>query len=254
MKMMTMMNNQVLDLKKYDFVISIGEMFADVSLEINDATLIYFHPIDNEKLNYTEYIKYEAGCEEAVLAMLLNMFCQNESLKEKLDEFDIGYLSAESNVGEEEIEEIYELSLSKENLALVISDDLFKHKNSQNIKALLNNIKNSTKFELVCNCDLGNDDNINEIEELDTYDGSVIYTSLKAINKSELIGSATFAKLAKVNDNDSIEINFGGESLSAIFKLDNSLKGTIGLYSSENHNVLNEGYPYKQVKIKKVDL
>lgn len=250
MKMKTM--NKILDLQKYDFIISIGDMFLNTDLKTN-ADFIYMHPIENNEVKSTKYIKYEAGCEEAVLAMILEIFCNDESLKERLEEFDIGYLSAESNVGEEEIEEIYEISKDKSNFALIVSNDLFSHEKVSNIKSLLTNISKSTNFEILSNIDFLTEEEIEEIEELDTFNGSVIY-SVNTKETNVLKAGSSFMRVAKVSDNDKIEISYGGESLKATFKLDDTLKGTIGLYSSENHNILNEGYPYKQVKIKKVDL
>lgn len=246
-------------LEKYDFIISLGEMFLDSKLEISDeANFIYMHPIDNEKLknSYSRYIKYEAGSEEGVIALLLNFFTknQNEELNTFLDELDIGYISAESNAGEEEFEEIFEESLSKTKKAIFVADEIFTNENSVNIKAMLKALKEFSDFEIIVNdnIDLNSDDSLDEVAEISAYDGTVLYTFLNSVEAGVVIGGVSFSRAAKVVDGDDIEIIYNGTTIKAKFSLDENLKGTIALYGSKNMNLLNEGYPYKQVRIKKV--
>lgn len=250
--MMTMMNK----LNQYDFIISMAEMFYDNTFDMNSKKFIYMHPIENPNIinSVSKHIKYEAGCEEAVLALLLDSFCENDEIKEKLNEFDIGYLSAESNVGEEEIEEIYEDSKNYSKFAFYVGEEVFVHENSENIKAFLSAIDSSTKFDVISKNDFISQQEIEEVEELDTYNGTVLFTCVDRIETNVVVASASFAKVAKSNSGDTIEISFKEEKIQAKLLVDESLKGTIGLYSFNNQNILNQGYPYKQVRIKKVDL
>ena len=69
------------------------------------------------------------------------------------------------------------------------------------------------------------------------------------------MGSQSFAKIAKVEDGDTISINTGAHKFQRVFNIDKNLMGTIALCSMKSDDIssLSEGYRYKQVKIEKVD-
>ena len=74
----------------------------------NGAKIIYMHPMEDALLQnvVTQMVKYEAGSEEGVMAMLaktlLDGYDVSDEIKAFLDTLDEGYLCAESNVGDEE--------------------------------------------------------------------------------------------------------------------------------------------------------
>ena len=264
-----------------DFIIVFGSMLNSTNEELsanvkqavkeNDAKIVYMHPIDDKKIqeNSALYIKYEVGSEEGICALLLEYFSKNcdAKIKNYLDELDIGYLSAESSVGEEEFEDMVELSSNKTNKTLVLSRDLFTHEKIENITKLLAILNENSDFTIVVDplVENGNIELIkcsqaecpNEVDELKAYDGTVIYNYKQGEN-NKLIGGASFARVAKISNNDKIVIKHGNKFIESIFEEDSNLQGTIALNVIDKNEVnknswINEGYSYKQVKIEKVN-
>ncbi len=117
--------------------------------------VIYLHPIQEALLQntVTQYVKYEVGSEEAVLAMVADRIIDKEKLPKELksffDDLDIGYLSAESNVGEEELDELVRKTAYKERFSIIAGEDLYNHPRSENIAKLLGIIERFSNFEVV---------------------------------------------------------------------------------------------------------
>jgi len=117
------------------------------------AEFIYMHPIDDENLvgKYSKFIKYEAGSEEGVLALLSSYLIKEvpSQYQEFFDELDIGYLSGECSVGEEELDDIIKRFSRKKNKTLVVGEDLYAHERSQNIAKLVGLIEKYTEFNVM---------------------------------------------------------------------------------------------------------
>lgn len=136
-----------------DVVISFGVWFPDERaesiasirniLEGQKAKIVYMHPIEDGALqaSITQFIKYEVGSEEGVAALLAHTLLEDKALAEEmagiLEDFDIGYLSAESNVGEEELESMYGLISGNTTLSLIIGSDLYTHPKAGQIAKLI---------------------------------------------------------------------------------------------------------------------
>ena len=259
---------------KSDFIISFGSMLADNKEDIRNsiiesiaktnAKFTYMHPIDNIdlKLYYTQFIKYEVGSEEGICALLMDTFIKecDEKTRKFINDLDLGYISGESSAGEEEFEESYSNYLEAKNKLLIIGDDLIEHKRIENIIKLLALIKKYTNFELiVLNEDLGNKINLctnfdlEEIEELKSFNGTLVYKLIDEQQNDELIASKTFANIAKVANGDEIYINSKDEKIKRTLKVDETLNGTIAILKVKNSNDIFNGYRYKQVKIEKVE-
>jgi NADH-quinone oxidoreductase subunit G len=109
----------------------------------HNAKTVYMHPIEDISLNniITQFIKYEVGSEEGVVALLVSELLDRESIPEELakyiSELDIGYLCAESSVGEEELSKISRDIVRAKNINLIVGEDLINHKNAKNIAKLL---------------------------------------------------------------------------------------------------------------------
>ncbi len=256
-------------LQKDDSVLLLG-----ISLFLEDVLLktltqsqvktLYFNPVDykSEKINFAQYIKYEVGSEEGICALLLNYFAKEPSseIQEYIDDLDVGYLSAETSIGEEEFEEIVEQTNSAKNIYVLLSDDFLEHKNVDNIIKILGALnkyssfklvidqKNSSKIKLINNY---NDEILDEVEELDSYNGLVICKN-ETVSNHQLIGGVSFSKVAKIEDGDEIEISFKNQTINREFKIDQNLKGTIALCGHNNDILL--PYSYTQVKIEKVNV
>ena len=110
---------------------------------------------------------------------------------------------------------------------------------------------------------------LEEVEDIATYDGLVAYRceTLSQFNRatnraklistpSHLIGSKTFAKVAKINANEKIDISVGDKVISKVFKVDTSLQGNIAFLNTFDSGLSQDfvcsDYRYKQVKIDKV--
>ena len=315
----------------------------------NRAFISYLHPVYDSTLQTTikQFINYEVGTEEGVIALIANTLIPHSNL-----DLDIGYLSGETNVGEEELETIAKIGKRAKNRTLIIGSDLINHDKSENIAKFIGMIQrlsdvkvliippetNSLGVSLFANlsdeveqpivgynmegdytissigdCDFsvpalnqqegtfinidknvvkthvavpykGNnlndlanhilqdgkkwtvdytfelfgvkfddlenliipsqqhdiDNSIDEVEELPTFDGTIIYNSnpflqfnpftAKAIEeKPYLVGSKQFATASKLSDGDMVEFQIGGEKFVREFKVDKSLKGVIAL-------------------------
>lgn len=260
---------------KSDFIITFGSMLADnkeairnkiiESIAKTDANLVYMHPIDNIdiKLYYTQFIKYEVGSEEGICALLLSTFVKecDENIKTYIESLDLGYISAESSAGEEEFEEAYEESQNCQFKTLVVGDDLCEHESLDNIVKMLAIFKKFTDFNVIVLSDDLNekidsceDTNIDEIKELKSYDGTVLYRLIDEEDNDKLICSKAFANIAKVNNEDKVNILFKDEKVQRVINIDEKLSGTISLAktTSSNEEVFKD-YRYKQVRIQRLD-
>ncbi len=149
-----------------DVVISLGVWFQDESaesipmvrkvLEDNKPKFVYMHPIEDAKLqtSIAQFIKYEVGSEEGVAALLADALLQDKALPEEieeiLDDLDIGYLSAESNVGEEELESMLSLIDPKTTVSLVIGSDLYTHPKAGQIAKLIALLEQYAGVNVLC--------------------------------------------------------------------------------------------------------
>jgi len=126
---------------------------VNIATKKQKAEFIYMHPIDDIALSnkYTQFIKYEVGSEEAILAMLAYYLVDDkpEQLKEYFNNLDIGYLSGESSVGEEEFELIKSKLIRRKNKTLIIGPDLYAHSRAKNIAVLVGVIDKYTDFNIM---------------------------------------------------------------------------------------------------------
>ena len=177
-----------------DLIIMIGTRISRdnpaVKYNVNIATkkqkaeFVYMHPIDDIALanKYTQFVKYEAGAEEAVLAMLANTLIENipSELKAYFDDLDIGNLSGDSSVGEEELEEISRRQIRRKNKTLIIGTDIFGHKNVKNIAKLVALIDLYTDFNILVIPSATNTLGVSLICDLDEQeDGHVVGYNVK---------------------------------------------------------------------------
>ncbi len=257
---------------KSDYIISFGAFLNQDAPEINeaiiksiaqnDAQFIYMHPMDNMdlKVYYSQFVKYEVGSEEGIASMLLDSFANDTSdeVKAYLDDFDIGYVSAESSAGEEEFEEMLKKAEGKKSLTLLIGDDVFSHARMPQIMQQLSLLNKYSNLNVIA-LDEGMNmllssplsETIEEVEELKSYNGTVVYKYLSD-KEEQLVGSESFARVAKINNQDSVIVKAFGEESTREFVVDKTLQGTIALLSSTKQYF--SGYRYEQVKLEKVEI
>ncbi|KIM02729.1 MAG: ferredoxin [Sulfurovum sp. AS07-7] len=121
----------------------------------NRARVAYLHPMEDSNISniVTQFIKYEVGSEEGVAALLANTFLSSREispeLKSFLDNLDIGNISAESSVGEEELMALLKSIDKKEKLTFVVGSDLYNHPRAKEIAKLLGAIDKYSDFSFV---------------------------------------------------------------------------------------------------------
>jgi len=194
----------------------------------SDADII-LHPV-----KYKESISYEPSAEEAVVALLakeLTYDLVDDKIKEFFDEMDDGYLYSESNFDEFDIETIKN-SLEKEN-ELILGKDIYLHPRKENILKLANLLK-LANFKV----DGIDSDELEEIEDLDTFDGSVVYVCDG--ENDEILVSNQF-KIANKIKSDKVLVDTKEKKVI----LDENLKGVFGIVFEKY-----DQYPFKRVKIK----
>ena len=202
--------------------------------------------------------RYEAGSEEGVLAILAKeLFSNQETSRETkyfFENLDDGYISAECNIGEEELEEINELYKNSKNPTMVLGYDFYNHPRKKNIAKIIDLFVKYGNFKIYIE-DLDTkiktiDKNyaLEDVSELDSFDGSVVYAypTKNQDDQELLIGSPQFMMAAKIKDKDDIYVITENSEYQRKFILDGELKGTVALLPSA---VGDESYYYKIAKI-----
>ena len=152
-------------IKKSDVVIVIGSRISTDNPAVryavttaarhNGAKITYMHPLEDTLMQntVTQFVKYEVGTEEGVFAMLAASLLKDADLSDEekryFNELDEGYLSAETNVGDEEFEMIAKSLFRRERKTLVIGSDLLSHKRAGNIARLAAMIEKYSDFSVV---------------------------------------------------------------------------------------------------------
>lgn len=121
----------------------------------NGAKIVYAHPMEDALMQntVTQFIKYEVGTEEGVLALIAHALLADvdvdEDTKAFLQNLDLGNLSAESNVGDDELKFMKKSFARTKNRVLVVGSDLLAHERAENIAKLSATIEKYTDFSLV---------------------------------------------------------------------------------------------------------
>ncbi|MDF1883243.1 (2Fe-2S)-binding protein [Sulfurimonas sp. SAG-AH-194-C21] len=161
------------------------------------AKIVYAHPIEDVlmKNTMTQFMKYEAGSEEGVMALLANELLKDADLSEQERAFfadlDLGYLEAESNVGDDELKLMTKNFARSTKRVLIIGSDVFAHTSAANIAKLAAMIEKYTDFSLVVIPSQVNTLGVSLIAELDIDEdisdvvgynakGSFVISSLEA--------------------------------------------------------------------------
>ena len=176
------------DLAKSDFIVSIGSSISsdnpmvrfNMSKAVNHkkAYIASIHPIKDAEISnlITQYVKNEVGSEEAALAMIAEAFVEDKSTQEAFfDSLDLGYLSGESNISDEEIALLHHFSKRKKKKILVIGEDLINHPQAKNIAMIAGFLQKSGIFKVLITPPATNSLGVSLICELDEKeDGSTL--------------------------------------------------------------------------------
>jgi len=137
------------------------------------ARVAYMHPLEDREMQsiVTQFIKYEAGSEEGAAALLADTLLKDievpKAIRSFLDDLDIGNLSAESNIGEEELEALSRSLIKKSGFSLVVGSDLYAHPRAEHIAKLVALLEEYAGFNVICVPPAGNAMGISLICDLD---------------------------------------------------------------------------------------
>lgn len=240
---------------------------AVVDAASKGAKVIYMHPIEDVLMDgiITQMVKYEAGSEEGVIAMLaktlLNGCETSGAVQQFFDDLDEGYLCAESNVGDEEFGFIFETASASPKKTLIIGLDFFNHKCSANIAKICGLIDSASHFSVAVASgysdghsdeilDIREDGVLDPVSSLPEYNGTIVYQcySKKQSNNDTLRGSAQFAIAARLNSGERVSMD-GYDGIKT-FVVDETLKGTIALNVLDDES--NGGYRFEKIKLMRV--
>ncbi|MEN8147440.1 MAG: NADH-quinone oxidoreductase subunit G [Campylobacterota bacterium] len=152
-------------LKESDGIIVVGSRIATdnpgvryavtTAARHNGAKVTYMHPLEDALLQntVTQFIKYEVGTEEGVLALLAQTLIVDQKLTKRelafIDGLDEGYLSAETNVGDDELALMVKQFMRSKSKTLVIGSDVLAHERSENIARLVALIEKYSDFSVL---------------------------------------------------------------------------------------------------------
>lgn len=221
-----------------DFIITLG--LYDPKLKCD----VCLYPFLDCKADF--YIRYEVGTEEGVVALLLYELARRDSaLTSFINSLDYGYLSAETNISEEELLKLKNALLVAKNPLLIIGDDILTHPRKANILNMLSALKAHSKLEIKCE-HLSQNYALEAIAELPEYNGCVIYLNHSA--KNELKISSEFARAWRLSDNDKISFKVDDKIINTSCKLDKNFSGIIGILEQSTQST---GYKFKTIAINK---
>lgn len=155
-------NGDIKGLSNSDFIISVGGSIQSdnpmvkfamaQAVGYKKAFVATIHPIEETPISnvISMFIKNEVGSEEAALAMIADLFTEdNSSQQEFFDSLDFGYLCGESNISEEELDVLKHKYARKKNPMLVVGEDVINHPRAKNIALIVGFIQKHTPFNVI---------------------------------------------------------------------------------------------------------
>ncbi|MGX3012074.1 hypothetical protein ACWIUD_11065 [Helicobacter sp. 23-1044] len=249
-------------LKNYDFIITLG--FYSPAL-LSKCNVCFYPFLDCEA---DLYVRYEVGTEEGVVALLLYEFADisaDSKLREFINALDYGYLSAESNVSEEELSEIKNQIRTHKKPLLLVGDDISHHAQKSNILNMLSALKSHSNLEVICAENLPSDFVLNLPTNLPEYNGCVIFVAQdsnavsresSADSKQDSHESNTnptlkisreFARAWGLSDLQEIRFALDSQEICATCKIDKDFGGVIGVFGGAE----SKSYPFKTIAIQR---
>lgn len=213
----------------------------NLAKKIKEHEFKYISCFEDNELGSKNLIRCEIGSISYVLALLCKYanLVQNEFFKD----LDDGLISGECNVGEEEFEELGEWIKDVKNV--IIDDSFFTHPDKDAIFWLLEILGKNVVLAGGEVREFAAGGEVGELRELDNFDGAVVYLNKNA--SDEIVGGVQFGIVAKAKHGETLNLKAKDFSVSAKFRLDPTLKGTVALLGAKNF----DGYAFKQVVVSK---
>ncbi|WQX77580.1 hypothetical protein KVM95_06100 [Helicobacter pylori] len=215
------------------------------------------------------FASYEIHTEAAVLALILRGILEQTSrLKgHVLEKVDVGYLSSEANMSEEELQELIALIVKAKKRVLVLNREITKHAHSTFLYTLLSELQNYLEIlHIPCN-----DSNptaafydskdqewlletalkegvlpfeselkdLESLEQISEANGSFVYVSYKSLETPKLSFSKQF-KIANKIQHSKAKFQISNQTLECELEENPHLKGLIAILEG----AFFDAYPY----------
>lgn len=215
------------------------------------------------------FASYEINTEAAILALILRgILEQTSQLKgHVLEKIDVGYLSSEANMSEEELQELIALIVKAKKRALVLNREITKHANNAFLYTLLSGLQNYLEI-LHIPCDdssttaafydskdqewlletalkegvLPFESELKDLESLERIseaNGSFVYVSYKSLKTPKLSFSKQF-KIANKIKHSKAKFQILNQTLECELEESPNLKGLIAILEGAFFDT----YPY----------
>ncbi|MGL2836421.1 hypothetical protein ACQKAH_05085 [Helicobacter pylori] len=215
------------------------------------------------------FASYEIHTEAAILALILRGILEKTSqLKgHVLEKIDVGYLSSEANMSEEELQELVALIVKAKKRALVLNREITKHANNAFLYTLLSGLQNYLEI-LHIPCDdssatttfydskdqewlletalkegvLPFESELKDLESLEQIseaNGSFVYVSYKSLKTPKLSFSKQF-KIANKIKHSKAKFQISNQTLECELEESPNLKGLIAILEGAFFDT----YPY----------
>ncbi|WRC35340.1 hypothetical protein E5L20_06325 [Helicobacter pylori] len=215
------------------------------------------------------FASYEINTEAAILALILRGILEKtSSLKgHVLEKIDVGYLSSEANMSEEELQELIALIVKAKKRALVLNREITKHANNAFLYTLLSGLQNYLEIlHIPCNDSnattafydskdqewlpetalkegvLPFESELKDLESLERIseaNGSFVYVSYKSLKTPKLSFSKQF-KIANKIKHSKAKFQISNQTLECELEESPNLKGLIAILEGAFFDT----YPY----------
>lgn len=215
------------------------------------------------------FASYEIHTEAAILALILRGILEKTSqLKgHVLEKVDVGYLSSEANMSEEELQELIALIIKAKKRALVLNREITKHADNAFLYTLLSELQNYLEIlHIPCNdsnattafYDSKDQEwlletafkegilpfeselkNLESLEQISEANGSFVYVSYKSLETPRLSFSKQF-KIANKIKHSKAGFQISNKTLECELEESPHLKGLIAILEG----AFFDAYPY----------
>ncbi|WQS40863.1 hypothetical protein KVE26_05610 [Helicobacter pylori] len=215
------------------------------------------------------FASYEIHTEAAILALILRgILEQTSQLKgHVLEKIDVGYLSSEANMSEEELQELIALIVKAKKRALVLNREITKHVDSTFLYTLLSGLQNYLEIlHIPCNDSSATTafydskdqewlletalkegvlpfeselKDLESLEQISEANGSFVYVSYKSLKTPKLSFSKQF-KIANKIEHSKAVFQISNQTLECELEESPHLKGLIAILEGAFFDT----YPY----------
>ncbi|WP_025454115.1 hypothetical protein [Helicobacter pylori] len=215
------------------------------------------------------FASYEIHTEAAILALILRgILEQTSQLKgHALENVDVGYLSSEANMSEEELQELIALIIKAKKKVLVLNREITKHANNAFLYTLLSGLQNYLEIlHIPCDdsdattafYDSKNQEwlletalkegvlpfeselkDLESLEQISEANGSFVYVSYKSLKTPKLSFSKQF-KIANKIKHSKAKFQISNQTLECELEESPNLKGLIAILEG----AFFDAYPY----------